>query len=301
MEFLIAIFIEKPKAIKEAERSGQKAIFNIIDRKIISPVLNSSVVEGGKVVKEPNKESKAINKSFLQENEKPKIVILIKNLGMSSSSTSAVMELPSKFSLGFSPYAINLESVMGQAQSKNFDTLLNLPMEPINYPADDVGPKGLMTDLPLAENLRRLNSIITIAGNHAIYSDEDERFTRSVEGVKNLVKVVATLKKKFLYGLGINNNLFLQAVEANSFPVLIRDLTIDDEISSEAIDYNLQQLELIAKKKGLAIGYANAYPLTLNKLKDWYLTLESKKIELIKVSELKDISADKYKQINEAD
>lgn len=294
MELFIAYFIEKPQNIKNAEEKGFRAVLDIKNEELLthdfSLANKESILQSAKRVDTllPSDNSSQISVNPTKK-IKPKILMLIKNLGMDSSSTMSAMNLPVGFCLGFSPYSYNLDEFMTQASNKNFTVLLNLPMELSGYPADDPGSKALITDLSLAENLRRLNIIITSSRNYDLYTDEGEKFTYSIQGVKNLIKILSMAKKNLLYGGGDANALFMKMASKSSFTSFPRDLTIDDVLNIEAIETNLTQLETLAQKRGYAIGYANPYPITINKLNEWQSTLNSKGIELTTLQELREI------------
>jgi uncharacterized protein len=72
--------------------------------------------------------------------------------------------------------------------------------------------------------------------------------------------------------------------QAAAVPTLRADLVLDAVPRAEAIDRELERLEALARERGLAVGTANALPLTLDRLARWTKTLEAKGLLLVPVS-----------------
>jgi polysaccharide deacetylase 2 family uncharacterized protein YibQ len=86
---------------------------------------------------------------FERGDRRPRIAILISGLGPSGAATEAAIQgLPGAVSLAFWPYADRIDNWIRLARAAGHEVLLNLPMEPENYPAFDPGPKTLLTRFP---------------------------------------------------------------------------------------------------------------------------------------------------------
>ena len=68
------------------------------------------------------------------------------------------------------------------------------------------------------------------------------------------------------------------------FALGVADLTIDDTPDRVAIDAQLAELERRARATGFAIGLANGYPVTIERLADWSLGLPERNFALAPVS-----------------
>ena len=64
--------------------------------------------------------------------------------------------MPGAITLAFSSHARDLQQWIDLARAAGHEVMLDLPMEPVNYPAIDPGPQALLTTLPSAENVARL-------------------------------------------------------------------------------------------------------------------------------------------------
>ena len=88
----------------------------------------------------------------------PKIAILLGGMGLNSKLTQrAIRELPGDVTFAFAPYGDDLQTQVNKARADGHEVLLQLPMEPIGYPANNPGPKTLLADADKAANLEALH------------------------------------------------------------------------------------------------------------------------------------------------
>ena len=89
---------------------------------------------------------------------RPLVAVVVGGLGLLAESTeSAINDLPGGVTLSFLPYGRNVDHWVQLARKAGHEVLLDLPMEPMNYPVDDPGPKALLTALPAEDNAERLH------------------------------------------------------------------------------------------------------------------------------------------------
>jgi hypothetical protein len=87
-----------------------------------------------------------------------RIAIVVAGLGVSTAGTAdALSRLPPTVTLGFVPYGANLNDLSMRARARGHEVLLQVPMEPFDYPDNDPGPQTLLTTLPTEKNLDRLH------------------------------------------------------------------------------------------------------------------------------------------------
>ena len=87
-----------------------------------------------------------------------RVVIIVGGLGISQTSTQqALQKLDPRVTLAFAPYGNSLRRWMESARKKGHELLLQLPMEPIDYPQNNPGPHTLKADANLQENIANLH------------------------------------------------------------------------------------------------------------------------------------------------
>ncbi len=225
---------------------------------------------------------------FNQNDKRPRIAIVLYGIGPSASATrTAIQGLPGSITLAFSPYADNLSNLIAEARVAGHEALLMIPMEPTNYPQFDPGPKGLLTSLKPEKNIARLEWILArTSGYVGVTSFMGSRFTRAQP---HMIIVLQQLKRRGLLYLESQTGSATQIGEIAKtiqVPYTAAALYIDQRASRPAIDNQLREVELLARKLGQAVAMAYPYPVTLERLSAWSSEVTKRGIVLAPVSAL---------------
>jgi polysaccharide deacetylase 2 family uncharacterized protein YibQ len=209
---------------------------------------------------------------------RPRIAIVFTSLGLSDAAGDAIiLHMPPGVTLAFSPYSRKLTEWIARAREDGHEVLVELPMEPLNYPDDDPGPLALLSTLPVQDNITRMDGILARAdGVVGVAALMGSRFTTSSDLMRPLLTALG--ERGYVY---VDNNAAPFSVLPTlageiAVPIAINDHYIDREASRIAIDGRLQQLERIARSEGAAVAFASPYPITIERLAAWIPTLEAK-------------------------
>ncbi len=211
----------------------------------------------------------AYSRPFLADPSLPRIALVVVGVGLSERRTRAAIEdLPGEVTLAFSPYGRRLQDRARMARAHGHETLVMVPMEPRDYPANDPGPLGLLTKLTPAQNLQRLRRILgRFAGHVGIVNDMGSRFTAEREV---LAPVIAELGRRGLLVLDARTTARSRIPElARRFgvPFARNDRHIDNVARGEEIDRYLAELETLARRRGKAVGIGHPYPVTIERIR----------------------------------
>ncbi|MBI2254867.1 MAG: divergent polysaccharide deacetylase family protein [Proteobacteria bacterium] len=193
---------------------------------------------------------------------RPRIGVLVTGLGLNRGVTAAsVADLPPEITLSFSPYAPELAAWIDAAQAYGHEVLLDLPLEPRNYPQDDPGPLGLLTALNKQENLRRLGELLkgtdSIAGLATQFGD---RFLADPAALR---PVLSELGQRGL-GLVVTANIEETARDMADAPSHARiDESLPQDASRQALTAEVEALLSAAKVKSQVLIAVPAYPLSI--------------------------------------
>lgn len=219
----------------------------------------------------------------------PRVAVLIGGLGKGEAATEAAIgRLPGAVTLAFDPYGRDLQASLNKARAAGHEALIELPMEPYDYPQSDPGPYGLLTNLPPPENVARLEWLL---GRVAGYVGATNAFgTKFVASANALRPVLQVLNARGLLFFG-NSNLqdtpaVLEVARAVGIPFAARDLVLDAQSSRGAIDAQLAALVAKARRDGQAIGVASPYPVTIERVTAWAAGLAAQGIALAPLSAL---------------
>jgi len=218
----------------------------------------------------------------------PTIALVVTGLGLGAARTEqAIGALPRAVTLGFVPYGGELESLVAKARADGHEIVLQVPMEPFDYPDNDPGPQTLLTSASNEQNLDRLAwHMSRIKGYVGIANFMGARFMASEPGMRN---VMNDLKKRGLIFLDDGTNLRSaagQTAKADAVPFVRADIVIDGTSGASDIDKMLTSLEGMARQKGSAVGIASALPVSLERINVWSKTLQAKGVLLLPLSAL---------------
>ena len=223
---------------------------------------------------------------FAKADKRGKIAIVIGQMGLAGASTGLAMQrLPPGVTLSFVPIADRLEGWVEAARNQGHEVLLSVPMEPLNYPHDDPGPNTLLLALDAAHNVDRLEwALGRFAGYVGIISPTGSHFTAEPNALR---PVLETVKKRGLAWVDARVTPYtvgdLLAVDLGMAHAHV-DRIIDQDPSRGGIDGALAALEAIAAQEGVAVGYGEPYPTTLERIAKWVPLLPDKKLILAPLS-----------------
>ena len=218
----------------------------------------------------------------------PRIAIVISGLGIGAAATgNAISKLPPSVTLAFAPYGTDMPRWAGRARTKGHELLLQLPMEPPDYPDNDPGPQTLVSALTTEQNLDRLHWLLSrLQGYVGVMNMMGARFTANEAALSPILRDVA--KRGLLYFDDGASPKSVAARIAGSIqaPFLKADLAIDTAPNWSEIDAALAKLEAIAAERGSAVGIASASPVAIERIARWAKAAESRGIKIVPLSVL---------------
>lgn len=221
-------------------------------------------------------------------NRRPRVAVIVSGLGLSGAATeAAIQRLPGPITLGFAPYAKGLPQWIALARAAGHEVLLDLPMEPVNFPTDDPGPRALMTNLTASQNQERLHWLLgRVTGYVGVVNRMGSRFTTSEPHVRPVLQELQQRGLLFIDSRSSLRSIAARMAREIGLPNAVNNRFIDAEASRDAIDMRLQEMERIAKSTGRAVGIASPFPVTINRLAQWAQSLDGKGLILAPVSAL---------------
>jgi polysaccharide deacetylase 2 family uncharacterized protein YibQ len=213
----------------------------------------------------------------------PVIAIVVGGLGVGAAKTAdAIMKLPPAVTLAFTPYGADPAKLAERARAQRHEILLQVPMEPFDYPDNDPGPQTLLTTLTPEQNIDRLYwHLSRFQGYAGIANFMGARFTAADTAMQPVIREAAKRGLGYLDDGSSPRSAALALTGAQSMPFAKADFTIDAVPTSAEIDRTLVKLETLAKERGLAVGVASALPISIERLAAWTKTLDSRGILLV--------------------
>jgi polysaccharide deacetylase 2 family uncharacterized protein YibQ len=213
----------------------------------------------------------------------PSIAIVIGGLGVGAAKTAdAIMKLPPAVTLGFTPYGSDPGKLVERARAQRHEVLLQLPMEPFDYPDNDPGPQTLLTSATPEQNLDRMMwHMSRFQGYVGVANFMGARFIATDTAMQPLARE-ASKRGLALFDDGATpRSVAAAAAEGQGMPFARSDLTVDVVPTSADIDKALARLESLAKERGVAVGVASALPISIERINAWAKTLETRGVMLV--------------------
>src|SRR5580658_5171119 len=228
----------------------------------------------------------AYARPFDLADKRPRMAVVISELGPSPTAIdTAINHLPAGVSLAFVPYRPRLGEWINLARAAGHEVLLDLPMEPADYPSNDPGPEALLTALDPPANLDRLNWVLSQAtGYVGLIGLMGSRFSTSHD---DMLPILGALQRRGL--LYVDNRAAQQTVVPDiAGEIGLTTASANEQLDLEpvrvAIDKRLSDLEDLARRNGTALGVAHPYPVVMERVAVWAQTLEDRGVVLAPVS-----------------
>lgn len=228
---------------------------------------------------------------FDRSDPRPKIAVVVGGLGLGEAVTQAAVDrLPEGVTLAFTPYGSSLQGLVSTARAKGHEVLIEMPMEPYDYPNNDPGQNTLLTGTQSADNPVRLRWLMSrVTGYAGIINSQGAKYLTSPADVKWILGE-ASRRGLYLVDNGQTEQSIARELAAQQGAGFARgDVQIDRNPIREAIDREFTALEDLAKQRGAAIGVAAAFPVTIDRVSAWAASLEQKGIALVPISALIDV------------
>ncbi|MGO3930602.1 divergent polysaccharide deacetylase family protein [Rhodopseudomonas pseudopalustris] len=213
----------------------------------------------------------------------PTIAIVVTGLGVGAARTNdAVIKLPRAVTLAFTPYGSDPGKLVEQARAKQHEVLLQIPMEPFDYPDNDPGPQTLLTSGAPEQNLDRLTwHLSRIQGYVGLSNFMGARFVATDAAMQPIIREAAKRGLGYLDDGSAPRSVAPSLAKSLAMPFARADSAIDAVPTAAEIDKALARLEALAKERGSAVGTASALPVSIERIVSWSKSLESRGILLV--------------------
>lgn len=218
----------------------------------------------------------------------PKVAIIVSGLGINEQgSLDAIERLPPDITLAFAPYGKTLGNTVATARSSGHEVLLEIPLEPFDYPQNDPGPQTLLTGESPRSNLDKLFWLMARFGGYAgVINNMGARFTASAGDFSPIMEELGARGLGYVDDGSSNRSTAPQLAASNKVPFARVDAMIDANPSQQSILAALTSLEAKAMENGQAIGIVSALPISVAAVAEWSAALESKGLVLVPASAL---------------
>ncbi len=224
-------------------------------------------------------------KPFRAGDPRPRVAVVIGDLGLSRAPTYQATRLPGDITLSFAPYAEDLDEWIEISRTAGHEVVLQLPMEPVDYARGDPGPRALLTSHGADENLSRLDWLLSrLVGYVGVASFMGGALAESHDHLRPILTAVRDRGLLYFDTSAARTDLPHALSREIGLTHVAMDIDIDAAPSRTRIAGRLAALEEIAQDQGYAVALARPYPLTLEILGEWVPSLAPRGIAMAPLS-----------------
>jgi len=163
--------------------------------------------------------------------------------------------------------------------------MLQVPMEPLDYPDSDTGPKTLLVAHSEQENQPKLHwSLGRFTGYFGVVNNKGGRFLANGSAAASFFGELRRRGLVFFRDSAGGNPALAGLARKVGVGYSQASLEIDRKPSAEEIKLALQKLEAMARRSGFAVGVARMHPVSINLISQWAKKLKSRGFHLVPVS-----------------
>lgn len=216
----------------------------------------------------------------------PRIAIVITGLGLSQTGTqTAIKQLPEDVTLAFASEGNSIDRWMQTAKREGHEIILQVPMEPFDYPNVSPGKFTLEIGAAPDENRERLEWALARTTNYTgVMNFMGAAFTGDEAAVEAMLTALQSRGLMFLDDGTSARSVTGSLAAKTGVPFAQANSVIDSDRSNGAILAKLNELEQIARSQGVAIGVGAAFNETIGAVATWMNEAKKRGIEFVPVS-----------------
>lgn len=217
---------------------------------------------------------------------RPKIAIIIDDMGVNRENSFKVIDLDAPLTLAFLPYAPDLPGITGQAQAKGHELMIHMPMQAMSDPVS-LGPIAIRADMDevtVKENMRA--AFESFEGYVGLNNHMGSKVTQNLALMDWVMESVSERGLYFIDSKTIGASVAADVSRQNGLPTAVRDVFLDHEETPEFVGGALRKTEEIAAKKGYAIAIGHPKDVTIEGLRAWLPDVQARGFEIVHAGRL---------------
>jgi polysaccharide deacetylase 2 family uncharacterized protein YibQ len=215
-----------------------------------------------------------------------RIGVVVGGVGIGAAATAtAFAKLPPAVTFALAPYGNGLQQLADRARAQGHEVLLQVPMEPFDYPDNDPGPRTLLTSLTADQNIERLHWLMSrFQGYVGLISYMGTKFATSEPALTPVMREAAKRGLLYVDDGTAQRSVAAQLAGGNGVPFAKAAIVLDAVPTPVEINRALARLELAAHDHGAAVGFASAQPAAIAAIAAWAKTVASRGFVLVPIT-----------------
>jgi uncharacterized protein len=215
-----------------------------------------------------------------------RVAIVIGGLAVSQTGTqSAIAKLPAEVTLAFAPQGNSIGRWMQAARQSGHEIVMQIPLEPFDYPNVNPGRNTLTVAASPDENLKSLHWALSRTTNYTgVMNYMGARFSADAGAMGPFMAELGKRGLAYVDDGSSSRSLAPDLALKDGVPFVAGDTSIDAVQDRGAILKKLDELEATARAKGSAVGIGSAFDLTVDTVSSWVMEAKKRGIEIVPIS-----------------
>ena len=214
------------------------------------------------------------------------LAVVIDDVGYNKSRGLRAIQLPAEITIAILPFAPHTQKLASAANKAGKDLIIHQPMEAIPAPHVRREHDTLTTDMSPAQFDAAIErAIAAVPLTRGFSNHTGSLLTTQREPMRRFMQHLSNRNMLFLDSRTTAQTVALQVANEFGVPAIRRDVFLDHERTTSAIEDAFAKAIRIARQRGYAVVVGHPYPVTLDFLERTLLELPSD-INLIGISEL---------------
>jgi polysaccharide deacetylase 2 family uncharacterized protein YibQ len=215
-----------------------------------------------------------------------RVAIVIGGLAVSQTGTqAAIAKLPAEVTLAFAPQGNSIGRWMQTARQTGHEIVMQVPLEPFDYPNVNPGRNTLTVAATADENLKSLRWALSRTTNYTgVMNYMGARFSADAAAMGPFMAELGKRGLAYIDDGSSARSLAPGLALKDGVPFVAGDTSIDAVQDRGAILKKLDELEATARAKGSAIGIGSAFDLTVDTVTSWVAEAKKRGIEIVPIS-----------------
>ncbi|MCP9229368.1 divergent polysaccharide deacetylase family protein [Mesorhizobium sp. LMG 17147] len=215
-----------------------------------------------------------------------RVALVIGGLAVSQTGTqAAIAKLPAEVTLAFAPQGNSIGRWMQVARQGGHEVIMQVPLEPFDYPNVNPGRNTLTVAATPDENLKNLRWALSRTTNYTgVMNYMGARFSADATAMGPLMAELGKRGLAYVDDGSSARSLAPELALKDGVPFVGGDAAIDAVQDRGAILKKLDGLEATARAKGFAVGIGSAFDLTVDTVSSWVTEAKKRGIEIVPIS-----------------
>ncbi|AZV19526.1 divergent polysaccharide deacetylase family protein [Mesorhizobium sp. M7A.F.Ce.TU.012.03.2.1] len=215
-----------------------------------------------------------------------RVAIVIGGLSVSQTGTqAAIAKLPAEVTLAFAPQGNSIGRWMQAARQGGHEIVMQVPLEPFDYPKVNPGRNTLTVAASADENLKSLHWALSRTTNYTgVMNYMGARFSADAAAMEPFMAELGKRGLAYIDDGSSARSLAPDLALKDGVPFVAGDMAIDAVQDRGEILKKLDSLEATARAKGTAVGIGSAFDLTVDTVSSWVVEAKKRGIEIVPIS-----------------